>query len=195
MRTTSAPLKLRRWLHRVDEFVNCEREFVLKTHIASMALLALGLSAGVNAHASSAQLTISNLQVRLIDLDLSDGITPALSLNASFTSLVAGGQTTSATSIEAPLGPLTVVNGSSTWSAQSFGGSLLTTPGWSATALTSGTSGLHTSSTTVSMTSPRVKGENPFRDRREALARALAAAVTRRTGGSPPRPHGARRRR
>lgn len=119
--------------------------------LAALTALALGLFVNVTAQASTASATVNHLQVRLIDLDLSDGIDPALTLYGPGTWLNAGGLSVSAASIEAPLGPLTTTNNGNTWSAQSFGGSLLSPQGWSATALNSGTTNLANSSTVVTM--------------------------------------------
>jgi hypothetical protein len=102
--------------------------------------LATCLLSTASAHASTA--SIGHLRVRVVDLDLSDGITAAVSLKPGSTALQAtrydsGGPTdrlqTFAT-IAGATGPLSVGDSAATATALSWGGDMLSPGGWSGTA-------------------------------------------------------------
>lgn len=89
--------------------------------------------------AARSDITVSRLQVQLIDLDTSDGVVPALTFSEGSTSLsylrsdlshYAEGSK-SEPSLNSAIGPLFADDGHGSLSAQSFGGSLVSAQGWS----------------------------------------------------------------
>lgn len=108
--------------------------FTLKS-LAAATALSLSLLASTPVHASSATASITNLQIRLVDLDLSDGVTPTLT-PASYlqTWLQVAYQQMEVNSFGSALGPLTKVDSFGTSSAQVFGGDPFSSSGWAATA-------------------------------------------------------------
>lgn len=136
---------------RGDKEFGIQREHVLRHLIArAVGMTVLGLLATATAHAATATATIANVQVQLIDLDLSDGVAPGISFDwgltymdvyAAFNSPNHQPYLTATTwTVGAALSLAT--NGTSGHSAslQSLAGSLLSAPGWSATAELTATS-------------------------------------------------------
>jgi hypothetical protein len=107
----------------------------------ALAFATLALLAGPPARAAGSSVSINHLQVRLIDLDPSDGITPGVSFSGGSTSLTY--YRNEATNYHegsnllpllcAALGPFEDGDAFGTVTAQSFGGDFLSEHGWSAT--------------------------------------------------------------
>lgn len=100
---------------------------------APITALSLGLLASTAVHASSAVVSLSNLQIRLVDLDLSDGITPAFTAESPSAWLQAGEKQLHANSF-GPLAPLSRVDSFGKSTAQVLGGDPFSSSGWAATA-------------------------------------------------------------
>lgn len=118
-------------------------------HYAALAFLNLGLATGLPAQAARSSLSVSHLQVRLIDLDLTDGITPAIDFSGSSTELRYfhsgphgyGQDSQSLPGLGTAMGPLAFSDAYRVLSAQSFGGDLLSAQGWSGAATVSNLAG------------------------------------------------------
>lgn len=129
---------------------------------AALAVLSLGLLGGGVAQAARASLAVNHLHIQLIDLDTSDGITPALSFGEGATSLnyfradlthYSEGSR-SEPSLNSTLGPLLAGDDHGTLSARSFGGALLSAQGWSGEVWVSNLGGPVTAWSSVNLSSP-----------------------------------------
>jgi hypothetical protein len=108
-------------------------------HHAIHILVTAGLLMGLPAQAARSSLSVSHAQIRLLDLDLTDGITPSISFVSSSTELRYfysepgryGSDSQSLPQLGALMGPLTFGDAYSQLTAQSFGGDLLSSQGWS----------------------------------------------------------------
>jgi len=104
------------------------------------------LLAGASAHAATASASIGSVQIQVVDLDLTDGITAGISFGDATTLLYSGAYFNKGnagyleqvvSTAGAALGPLQNNGSAYSVTLQSWAGGLLDAPGWSATASTS----------------------------------------------------------
>lgn len=105
---------------------------MINTKLSSYALLGLFAFGTVQAATSSVQ--VDHLRVQLIDLDTSDGITPAFNVFYASTTVRVFESYTQVGTWSAAVGPFSAGNASVYSSAASLGGDLFSESGWSATA-------------------------------------------------------------
>jgi len=99
----------------------------------AIAALATGLLTVTTAHAADGSAALTNVHVRVIDLDPLDGITAEVTFVNGFTSVQANGYYATGP-LGAALGPFTGSLPNQTASVQTTAGDLLAGPGWSASA-------------------------------------------------------------
>lgn len=117
--------------------------------LAAFTFAALALLAGLPAHAAGSSATINHLQIHLVDLDPTDGITPGISFSDGTTALTYYRNeatnyhegSSSLPLLGAALGPVEDGDAYGLVSAQSFGGDFLSALGWSGTVSVSNRSG------------------------------------------------------
>ncbi|MFG6485907.1 PEP-CTERM sorting domain-containing protein [Roseateles sp. BYS78W] len=97
----------------------------------TLTALAIGLLAGNTVYAADASASLTNVHIRVIDLDPLDGITAAVTFENGSTTLFANNLAANGL-LGASLGPLTDPSGTHGATAQSTSGDLFAMPGWSA---------------------------------------------------------------
>lgn len=123
--------------------------------LAALAALVTSLLACNWAHAASTSAAISNVRLQLVDLDLSDGIAPAIQFSnySTYVSVAQypshAGETVTLPTLDVAVGPLSLINPDATAIAASLGGGLLSDSGWSATAAASTLPGMSYSNAAV----------------------------------------------
>jgi hypothetical protein len=92
-------------------------------------LLVLG-----SAHAATSSVQVDHLRLQLIDLDTSDGITPAFNVYSAMTTVSGFQGFTQVHTWSAPVGPFSAGNAGAFSTVGSFGGDVFSASGWSAMA-------------------------------------------------------------